>query len=160
MSSVIVKALKKSFKNTIGLMRDTIENADDKKWRQGDHFIQVPAKLAYHNIECLDFYFRPDGMEKFEWGKRFGKSYWELSNEEQPAQSELIIYLDEITEQIFAHFDTLNDEMLVEPFPSNPEWTRIEQYLYALRHTDHHQGSLAAVADLVGIPEADWDKWA
>ena len=141
-------------------MHDTIESADDEKWRQGDHFIQVPAKLAYHNIECLDFYFRPDGAAKFVWGHRFGKSYWELSNEEQPSQSELIIYLDEITEQIFAHFYALDDAMLVKPFPNNPDWTRIEQYLYALRHTDHHQGSLAAVADLVGIPSADWDKWA
>ena len=160
MSKVIVNALKKSFKNTIGLIHDTIESADDEKWRQGDHFIQVPAKVAYHNIECLDFYFRPDGAEKFVWGHRFGKSYWELSNEEQPAQSELIIYLDEITERIFAHFDALDDALLVEPFPNNPDWTRIEQYLYALRHADHHQGSLAAVADLVGIPSADWDKWA
>ena len=159
MSKVIVNALKKSFRNTMGLIRDTIQNADDAKWRQGEHFIQVPAKLAYHNIECLDFYFRPDDMKKFVWGKRFGKSYWQLSNEDQPTQKELLIYLDEITERIFAHFDALDDAMLVEPFPNNPERTRIEQYLYALRHTDHHQGSLAAVADLVGIPEADWDKW-
>ena len=160
MGKAIVNALKKSFKNTIGLIRDTMENADDEKWQQGDHFIQVPAKLAYHNVECLDYYFRPDGMEKFQWGKRFGKSYWELSNEEQPTQTELITYLDEITERIFAHFDTLEDEMLVEPFPNNPDCTRIEQYLYALRHTDHHQGSLAAVADLLEVPSADWNKWA
>ena len=159
MRKVIVNALKKSYRNTMGLVRDTIQNADDEKWRRGEHFIQVPAKLAYHNIECLDFYFRPDGMKQFEWGKRFGRSYWQLSSEDQPTQEELITYLDEITERIFTHFDALDDEMLVEPFPNNPEWTRIEQYLYALRHTDHHQGSLAAVADLVGIPEADWDKW-
>ena len=120
----------------------------------------MPVKLAYHNIECLDFYFRSDGTEKFIWGHRFGKPYWELSNEKQPTQAELIAYLDEITERIFAHFDALEDDTLTEPFPNNPEWTRIEQYLYALRHTDHHQGSLAAVADLLGVPSADWDKWA
>ena len=31
MSKIIVDALKKSFKNTIGLMHDTIENTDDEK---------------------------------------------------------------------------------------------------------------------------------
>ena len=83
-----------------------------------------------------------------------------LSNNDQPTQQELLDYLDEIKERIFAHFDALTDEMLTDPFPNNPEWTRIEQYLYALRHTDHHQGTLAALADLLGIPSADWDKRA
>lgn len=160
MSKVIVNALKKSFKNTMGLIRDTINNADDEKWRKGYTDFLAPAKVAYHNIECLDFYFRPDGMEKFVWGNRFGKPYWELSNAEQPTQAELLAYLDEINERIFAHFDALDDEMLYEPFPNNPDNTRIEEYLYALRHTDHHQGSLAALADILGIPSADWDKWA
>ena len=160
MAIIITTALKKSFRNTIGLIRDTIEKAEDDKWRQGEHFFHVPAKVAYHNIECLDFYFRPDGMEKFTWGHRFGKPYWKLSNNDQPTQQELLDYLDEIKERIFAHFDALTDEMLTNPFPNNPEWTRIEQYLYALRHTDHHQGTLSALADLLGIPSADWDKWA
>jgi uncharacterized damage-inducible protein DinB len=159
MKRVIVSALKKSFKNTIGLIRDTITNTDDQKWRQGYTVFQVPAKVAYHNIECLDAYFRPEGMEEFQCGQRFGKPWWELSNEEQPTQAELMTYLDELTVRIFDHFDTLDDEMLYQPFPNNPEWTRIEQYLYALRHTDHHQGSLAALADCLGIPSADWDKW-
>ena len=159
MSKVIVNALKKSFKNTMGLIRDTINNTDDEKWRKGYTDFMVPAIIAYHNIECLDFYFRPDGTEKFVWGHRFGKPYWELSIAEQPTQAELLAYLDEVAERIFAHFDALDDAMLLEPSPYGSEWTRIEDYLYDLRHTDHHQGSLAALAEILEIPPVDWDKW-
>jgi hypothetical protein len=38
--------------------------------------------------------------------------------------------------------------------------TKIAHYLYALRHTIHHHGSLVALADIQGFPSGDWETWA
>ena len=58
MSQKIVREIRNNFMSTIGLMRDTIKNFDDTTWRKGFTWFQVPVRVARHNIECLDFYFR------------------------------------------------------------------------------------------------------
>jgi hypothetical protein len=104
MTQTIIDELAGAFKSTIGLLRETIGNFDDDTWTSGATLFQVPAKVAYHDVECLDFYFRPAGSGKFAWGYRFGKPWWELANEEQPSQEALIAYLNELEERITAHF--------------------------------------------------------
>ncbi|HSQ40428.1 MAG TPA: hypothetical protein VLM78_09740 [Anaerolineales bacterium] len=64
--------------------------------------------------------------------------------------------------RITAHFTGLQDEDLGEIYDETDEQprSRVAHYLYALRHTVHHNGSLAALADLLDVPSGDWDKWA
>jgi uncharacterized damage-inducible protein DinB len=121
----------------------------------------MPAKVAYHTIECIDFYFKPKGSA-FAWGSRFGKPYWELSDDGQPSQEYLLTWLEELEARIVDHLAGVQDEELDELYDPTPDGgpSKIGHYLYALRHTVHHHGSLVALADILGVPSGDWDKWA
>ena len=158
MTQIVVQELLGNFRSAIGLIRDTIGSFDNAQWRQGTSFFQVPAKVAYHDIECLDYYFRTKSRDEWAWGYRFGKPWWEISNEEQPSQEELNAYLDELEERIAAHFCGVQDESLGEDYDpeGEPFLTRIGQYLYALRHTTHHLGSLASLAASGGTKPGEW----
>lgn len=159
MSQTVVKALQSNFRSTFGLMRETIANFDDETWRKEYTWFLVPVRVAYHTIESVDYYFR-DLQQPFTWGYRFGRPYWEMPNNEQPAQAELLAYLDELEARLTACFDEMQDEELGEIYDPNAEIpdTKIWHYTYALRHTTHHQGSLAALADILGVQSADWDE--
>jgi hypothetical protein len=162
MSRVIVEELLNNFRNTIDLMRDTIRNFDDQKWRTGYTWFQVPVRVARHTIESLDFYFKEKGAP-FSWDvSRFGAPYWETSDADQPTQVEVLAYLNEMEARIATHFEAVQDEELGDIYDPSEETsrTKITHYLYALRHTVHHNGSLAALADIKDVPSGDWDTHA
>jgi uncharacterized damage-inducible protein DinB len=161
MAQILVKEMADSFTKTIGLLRESIENCDDDAWRKGLTFFQVPAKVAYHDVECLGFYFRPKGAGPYTWGQRFGKPWWELSNEDQPSREELVAYLDEVEEQIAGHLDQVQDEALGEIYDPEADHgrTALGHYLYALRHTVHHLGSLVSLAAGLGAKPGEWHNW-
>jgi hypothetical protein len=157
-TQIVVNELHQAFVDTIGLLRDSIRNFDDDAWRRGPTFFQVPAKVAYHNVECLDYYFKTRRRVEWVWGYRFGKPWWELPNEDQPSQEQLIAYLDELQERIAAHLGGVQDRSLGEIFSAEEEAVRtgIGHYLYALRHTAHHLGSLASLAATGGTQPGEW----
>jgi uncharacterized damage-inducible protein DinB len=161
MTQVVVRELRNNFKNTIGLLRDTIANFDDERWRKEYTWFQVPVRVARHNIECIDFYFKEKGAP-FSWDTRFGRPYWETPNDEQPSQAELLAYLGDLEARIETCFGEMQDEELGEIYDDTAEepMTKIAHYLYALRHTVHHNGSLSALADIQGVPSGDWDTYA
>lgn len=111
MSQRIVTEIHNNFKNTIGLIRDTITNFDDERWRKEYTWFQVPVRVARHTIECLDFYFKEKGAP-FSWDTRFGRPCWETPNAEQPTQAEVLAYLGEMEVRIAAHFAGVQDEKL------------------------------------------------
>jgi uncharacterized damage-inducible protein DinB len=161
MTQTIVKEIHNNFKNTIGLIRDTINNFDDKRWRKEYTWFQVPVRVARHTIECLDFYFK-ELSAPFSWNTRFDAPYWETPNDQQPTQAELVAYLDDLETRIASIFAAMQDEELGEIYDEAAEkpCSKIAHYLYALRHTVHHNGSLIALADIQDVPSGDWDKWA
>lgn len=162
MSQIIIKEIHKNFKNTLGLLRDTIVNFDDERWRKEYTWFQAPVRVARHTIECLDFYFKDKGAP-WDWNAgRFGRPYWEVPNAEQPSQAELLAYLDETEARIAAHFAGIQDEELGDAYDETEEQprSRVVHYIYALRHTVHHHGSLVTLAAIQGVKPGDWDKWA
>jgi uncharacterized damage-inducible protein DinB len=162
MTQIVVQAIWKNYKNTFGIIHDTITNFDDEKWRKESTWFQVPVRVARHTIECVDFYFKEKGS-LWSWEvSRFGRPYWETPNDEQPSQTELLVYLDELVVRVEAYFSELQDEELGEIYDdtAEPPSSTIAHLLYALRHTVHHIGSLVALADLLGVPSGDWDTWA
>ena len=161
MTRTTTNALLQSWRRTTGLLADTIRGFTPETWTKGFTWFQMPAKVAYHTIECIDFYFKPKGSA-FTWGSRFGKPYWELSGDSQPSQEYLLAWLKELEERLEDHFAGVEDEALGDEYDSTLEDgnTAVEWYIYALRHTVHHHGSLVALADILGVPSGDWDKWA
>jgi uncharacterized damage-inducible protein DinB len=160
-SQIVVKELLNNFKNTFGLIRDTIANFDDENWRKEYTWFQVPVRVAYHTIECVDFYFK-DVDTPYTWGHRFGKRLWDTPKDKQPSQTELLGYLDELEARVEACFAAMQDEDLGEIYDESAEKprTKAAHYIYALRHTVHHNGSLVALADILGVPSGDWDAHA
>ena len=161
MTQIVVREILNNFKNTIGLLRDTVVNFDDERWRKEYTWFQVPVRVARHAIECLDFYFKEKGAP-FSWNTRFGRPYWETPNDEQPSQAELLAYLDDLEARITTHLAGVQDEELGDIYDAAEEHPRskIAHYLYALRHTVHHHGSLVTLAAIQGVKPGDWDKWA
>ena len=162
MSQTVVQAIHNNFKNTFGLVRDTISNFDDENWRKEYTWFQVPVRVARHTIECIDFYFKEKGAP-WSWEvSRFGRPYWETPNDEQPSQAELLAYLDELAARIETYFAGIRDEDLgdIHDDTADEPTSTVAHLLYALRHTVHHTGSLIALADILDVPSGDWDKWA
>jgi hypothetical protein len=98
------------------LVAETIRQFDQEQWGKGIDFFQVPSKIAYHIVDCLDFYFRESLNEEYKWGHRFGGGWWELPDQGQPTQEALLEYMKDIEDRIIQHLTSLNDDVLVTPY--------------------------------------------
>ena len=103
----------------------------------------------------IDFFFREDRETGYQWGHRFGKPWRKLGDDEQPTPEEQLAYMVVLKARVKAHFAGLEDSQLYEPFAERP--TRLEYYLYALRHTMHHQGALTALSVYHGNDTDNWE---
>ena len=132
------------FEKAIKITRETIVAFSEGQWRKGISDFEVPAKVAYHTVDALDAYFRENKEKKYQAGHRFGGKWSELSDDEQPSQRALVEYLDSIDERIHRHFENISDDILTEPY--SEKRSMLGHFIYAIRHTMHHQGALTALA--------------
>lgn len=145
----------KHYSTACELLRKLISAFTEEQWHVGVSDFETPVNLAYHTIECLDYYFCVGDRKKFSFGYRFGGSWWQLPEEKKPSAEVLIEYLDEIDSRITGFFSEREDTHLNEAYDesqSNMSW-----YLYALRHTLHHQGGLNALAAYHRMDVGGWD---
>ena len=158
MSNLLCDSLLDNYRKAIMLVAETIRQFDQEQWGKGIDFFQVPSKIAYHIVDCLDFYFRESLNEEYKWGHRFGGGWWELPDEGQPTQEALLEYLKDIEDKIVQHLTSLNDDDLVTPYDEEKQHgeTRLGHYVYALRHTMHHHGSLSLLSLYYGNEEGSW----
>lgn len=159
MNRTLTLDLLEQWHRTFAMLRSTIEAFDDDQWRAGLTRFHTPARVAYHLLESLDIYFvfARDGQELVR-GYRFGGKWSDLSDEELPSQAAVLEYLDEVRSRMEAEFAALDDEQLAAPFAAYT-WsasTRLGHYVYAQRHTMHHQGGLAVLAAYHGHGEDNW----
>jgi len=160
MTEVLCQSLWVNYKNSFKLIRNTISQFTSDQWlRSGYDNFQMPVKISYHMLDALDYYFRtkPDG--EYIWGHHFGGGWWELNESDLPDPQELLEYLDDIEVRVRqAFFKDLVDEDLAEPFDHEREHgdTRLEHYIYALRHTMHHHGALSLLSLQFENPKGIW----
>jgi uncharacterized damage-inducible protein DinB len=158
MSSVLCEGLLDNYRKAIGLVAETIGQFDPEQWRQGISFFQVPCKIAFHTVDCLDYYFREAPEMEYRWGHQFGGGWWELTDDAQPDQQALLGYLREVEARIEEHLTSLTDGDLVTPYDAEGQLgeTRLGHYVYALRHTMHHHGALSLLSLYQGNEEGSW----
>jgi hypothetical protein len=158
MSTLLTADLLDQFRRAISMLDATIDKFDAQQWTVGISQFQSPAKVAYHTVECLDAYFRPDHDAEYTWGYRFGAPFWELSDEEQPSQEALSEYLAELRARIEDELSALADDQLVTPHDAERRHaeTRLGHYIYALRHTMHHHGALTLLSVHHGNQGGSW----
>jgi hypothetical protein len=138
-----------------GLVRKLMTAFTKEQWHAGVSDFETPVNLAYHTIECLDYFFYEGDRKDFSFGYRFGGSWWQLDEEKKPGIDDLTAYLDEMEERIVSFFNGSEDAHLAEAF--DDKQTNMGWYLYALRHTLHHQGGLNALAAYHKIDVGGWD---
>ena len=68
----------------------------------------------------------------------------------------LLAYAHEVEERIAAQFAALEDADLARSYPGRSAATHLGHYVYALRHTMHHHGSLATLAVHHGLAGGSW----
>ena len=144
MGNTLCRDLAAQFQKALDLTRKNIQAFDAEQWLEGLSDFEVPAKVAYHTIECLDYYFRSDKDAKYKFGHKFGGSWHELRPEQLPSREALVAYLDEIGQRIMKYFEQADDEALAERY--DDERTVLGYRIYAIRHTMHHQGALNLLA--------------
>jgi hypothetical protein len=161
MSKAMVNDLIDQYQRSFKMLIEEISRFDDRQWLTGladpDHF-QVPVVLAMHIYDCLDFYFRGKSGDEYRWGHRFGGGYWELPLEKLPSTALVLVYAQELETRINAELSALEDADLGQSalVPDEPNLTRLGHYIYALRHTIHHEGELASLNVFNGNQGGVW----
>ena len=159
MSISAVDDLIGQFKHAFGVFYEEVARFSDDQWVTGFEFFQVPVKQGMHLLECLEFYFADKSLEGYRWGSRFGGGWWELKDEQLPDKDSVLVYAKELEEKVMSALSNLDDDDLLKPINPAREWgtTLSGHYNYALRHTAHHQGQLAALASFHGYEGGSWD---
>ncbi len=156
----MIECIRSQLAAALETMEDALTSFPEEKWKDGFGEFQVPWKIAYHTVQCLHFYFSPGAKPgaDWNWGERFGGAWWELSEEDAPSRSQLLDYLAEVKTHIDRQFEIDKNRELQEIYDPQREdaLTVAEQYVYALRHTMHHHGSLTTLAIVGGLPQAKW----
>ena len=156
MSHLLCDGLVDNYRKALRLVAETIGDFDGEQWDQEVSPLQVPWRIAYHTVDCLDFYFRGD--QEYEWGHRFGGGWADLPDGERPTQEAVLAYLSDVEGKILQHFASIDDDDLGVTYRESnrqPE-TWLAHYVYALRHTMHHHGALSLLSLYQGNEEGSW----
>ena len=159
MPKILINDLLEQYKHTFRIICEEIERFNDQEWVDGFSFFQVPVKQSMHLLDCLDFYFRRDEVDNYKWGYRFGGGWWELGEDQLPGKAKVLAYGRELETFILGKLGSFDDVALSEPSPIQFEWaqTRLGLYVYALKHTLHHHGQLAAMSVYHGHEGGSWE---
>ena len=102
------------YKTTSELLRRLMKAFSEEQWHTGVSDFETPVNLAYHTIECMDYYFRNRSLTDFKFGYRYGGSWWQLAENKKPSVEQLLDYLGEIEERIITYFEGSEDSHLYE----------------------------------------------
>lgn len=151
----LCESLLSNLRSTIAMLAETIGQFNEPAWtRPGVDAFQVPVTIAMHTVECLDYYFRSDTTKPWTWG-----GWWQHPDDVKPSPAELLIYLHEVAQRVETHVAALTDADLSQPYGAGHEHghTRLEYYIYAIRHTMQHHGAFSLLALQAGYPAGHWE---
>jgi uncharacterized damage-inducible protein DinB len=159
MESKAIDELTKQYQDAFCMLYAEIELFDETNWKTGFGFFLLPVKVAMHIADTLDFYFSAGitGGE-YAWGHHFGGGWWELPEDQMPSQGMVLDYLHEIEARIMLLLSDMVDEDLSKLLPAENETysTFLAHFVYAIRHTMHHQGALSTLAVYHGLKGGNW----
>jgi hypothetical protein len=158
MSKNAVQDLITQNQHTFYILYKEIDLFDEQQWKTGINFFLTPVNVSMHIFDCLDYYFGDISPEEYQWGHHFGGGYWELTEENRPNRQVVLDYAHGLETRILAQMNEMNDEDLLKPWTADPSaGTFIGHFVYALKHTLHHHGELAALAVFHGKEGGSWE---
>jgi hypothetical protein len=157
MGKAAINDLANQYQRSFRMLYSEIERFDEAQWVEGILPFQVPVKVAMHMLNCLDYYFSGMSPEEYQWGHQFGGGWWELSDDELPDKDAVLAYARELEGRVADELSALEDEDLSRPFEIDiSAATLLGHYIYAIRHTMHHHGELAALSIYHGNEGGSW----
>ncbi len=158
MARAAVGDLATQYREAFRILYDEIGRFDRQQWLAGLSGFLVPVKVAMHIFDCLDYYFAEGPIAEYRWGHRFGGGWWELPADRLPDAEAVAAYARELEARILVRLSALDDADLSRPFAGEEQYTTLlGHWVYALRHTMHHHGELAALNVYSGNEGGAWD---
>ena len=158
MEKEAINDLVDQYERSFRMLYDEVGRFDDEQWVTGISFFQIPVKQTMHIVDCLDYYFCGKPGSQYKWGHRFGGGWWELPDDQMPDKAALLAYAREVEERAVTELNGLEDADLSQPWEIDGSGnTLLGHYVYALRHTMHHHGQLAALAVHHGKEGGSWE---
>jgi hypothetical protein len=138
------------------MLADALGRFPDDQWRAEPGAEIAPARSALHLVETVDFY-RGETPE-YAWGARFGTDWEGSAVGGLPSAADITTWAEEIRAAVDARLRAMSDEEFLAA-PNAFYWTgssRLEHWLYSLRHLQHHLGELHGQLRARGLELEDW----
>ncbi len=154
----LAPTIKGQFENAWGMLREIVNTFSDEEWRQGDVNYLVPARIAYHTVETVEYYSSGRGLKAFPWGHRAGVDWESAPKERLPSRQVVLDYLEDVRRANARWIDALGDVGLTAPDETfhDEGMTHLDRALYVLRHTHQHLGELCAEMRRRGLSRPGW----
>jgi len=127
------------------MLNQAIEKSTDSLWSAGGEWMY--SMNVYHIIETVEFYGK-NSPKDMEWGKRAGINWKEDSQQEIAKKKSMITkeqmkdYLDDIKLWFSGILAGSSGAVLFEKDDFSWFNSKLEKYIYSLRHSMHHIGEL------------------
>lgn len=150
----VVEALVRQFARAWGMLREAIDNCPEDQWRVAHRESLIPARLALHVVESVDFH-TGESPEAFD---RHTGANWETSPVgDLSTRSQLVDDLDKTRAETESRLRKLGDDGLTGPDASHGYFpSALDHALYTMRHLQHHIGELNAELKRRGLPPGKW----
>jgi hypothetical protein len=155
----VIQVLIRQYDDMWEMLTQAINNVSDDLWAKEDNEWYF-SLTAYHVVETADFYKRstPKGME---FGKRLGQVDWWKNIGRQKAalrlSKDLILeYLTEVKTQLRTTLENSSKKDLLSNDKFHWFDSRLEKYVYLLRHNTYHIGELAKKLRSEGNARIKW----
>lgn len=151
----IAEVVFNQYQRALKMFREAVTAFPVDEWRKGEIDYLRPAGVAYHVVECIDFYTGNQPPDKFAWGGHFDVDWEDINSDRLPSQEQLITYLDEVEDKLqewFSKTDLLAVETL---FP----WTGtiiLGRAIYNLRNIQHHLSEMSLELTRRGYQSPEW----
>ncbi len=153
--TTIAGSLQREFGRAWRMLRDAITYCPDEEWRAGTHPFLIPARLAFHIIQAVDFHLDAS-PSAYDWG-RFGFDWEEAEAVELPSKTAVLGYLDDVRTKAESWVQLHADTGLIGPdLPHGHFLSALEHASYVLRHTMYHLGHLDAELHRRGCCSPEW----
>lgn len=150
----MAEALTDQFMRSLSMLREAMMAFPSEEWRKGDTPYERPAGLALHIVESLHSY---SALKPGEYAEDAGLDVnWEEKDSSKlPTQDKLLIYLDEVEENL-ARFLADADLKATEELFRWTGSTMLSRAVYMLRHTQHHLSEMCLELHIRGLQAPEW----
>ena len=158
----IATILDRQFARMWAMLRGLVEACPQEQWLAGAAATAIPARQAYHILAAAEWCCDEDRFDKTNpFGVRFSEELFgdNLPSVGWPDKHDMLRMIEDVQRRIAARIASMADADWPGPArtPMDFGQTDLEQFVYALRHSQHHVGELRAELRRRGLHAVDWE---